>query len=334
MSRSDAENGNTTMQLCRARGNTWYLADWQLIPLYRVDETHCILLDTGLLGQREGIEQALLQNGLTPIGILGTHIHTDHSPNHRYFQQKYHIPVALPAGEAGLCLSPLTLKAYLFMLSPHQVEEEFDVIAMQLAVDQMVMPNDTEFTFCGVTFGIVHTPGHSPDHISIRTPDDVLYLGDAMLTGTEISQAKLPYFFAHEAAIATLERLREERATLYLAAHRGVYTDISDIIEENIAVIRDRAAQVLAQIDRPMTLSEIQSVVCRHFGLLSSNPSRASLYERNVRIYVEYLRDTGALTVSSRGGVLCYAAADPLSPSMPPAPGGVFSHLSRKGATR
>ncbi len=311
MSRRDAEGGSTQMALRQARGNTWYLADWQLIPLYRVGEHQCILLDTGLLGQREGLEAALLAAGLTPIGIFGSHAHTDHSPNNRYFQEKYHIPVALPLGEAGLCANRLSLKAYFFMLSPQQAATEQDVAQMELIADQTVGPEETEVTFCGVTFGVVHTPGHSPDHISIRTPDDVLYLGDALLTGTELETAKLPYFFSHQDAIASMERLRNERAALYLAAHRGVYTEIGGLIDENIAVIQDRARQILALIDRPLTMGEIEARTCRHFRLLSENVSRAALYERNVRIYVEYLRDTNQVTVTARQGIVYYGPGNP-----------------------
>ena len=306
MSRRDAEGGSTRMELCQARGNTWYFADWQLIPLYRVGKDKCILLDTGLLGQREGLEQALIREGLTPIGILGSHAHTDHSPNHRYFQQKYHIPTALSLGEAGLCSTRLNLKAYFFMLSPQQAAEEGDVAQMQLIADRVIMPDETECTFCGVPFGILRTPGHSPDHISIRTPDDVLYLGDALLTESELAGAKLPYFFSHQDAIASMELLRGEKAALYLAAHRGLCTDLDPVIDKNIAVIRDRTEQILALIDRPLTMGEIEARVCQHFRLLSDNVSRAALYERNVRIYVEYLRDTKQVSVTARRGVIYY----------------------------
>lgn len=305
---SQQENGGPgQMKLCRAKGNTWYFSDWQLIPLYRVGEHQCILLDTGLLSQREALEAALEKAGLTPIGILGSHAHTDHSPNHRYFQQKYHIPVALSVGEAGLCATWLNLKAYFFMLSPKQAASEGDVAQMELITDRVIMPDEDEVDFCGVKFGIVHTPGHSPDHISIRTPDDVLYLGDTILTGDELENAKLPYFFSHQDAIASMERLRGEKAALYLAAHRGVYSEIDSWINGNIAVIRDRTRQIQALIDHPMTMGEIEGKVCQHFKLLTGNVSRAALYERNTRIFVEYLRDTNQVEVTARQGIIYYS---------------------------
>ena len=48
-------------------------------------------------------------------------VYTDHSANHGYFQEKYRILVALPIGEAGLCLTALHLKAYFYSMSPRQI---------------------------------------------------------------------------------------------------------------------------------------------------------------------------------------------------------------------
>ena len=43
------------MELERVKGNTWVLKSWELIPLYQVDDTRCILLDTGTV---EALSQA------------------------------------------------------------------------------------------------------------------------------------------------------------------------------------------------------------------------------------------------------------------------------------
>ncbi len=294
------------MKLIPIQGNTYALEDWQLIPLYKVDERHCILLDTGDLSQRQAIEDTLSAHGLTPVGILGTHVHTDHSPNHRYFQQKYRLPVALSAGEAGLCVTSLNLKAYFFMLPIGQINSEDEVRDMELVADRVILPGETDLTFCGVPFGILRTPGHSPDHICIRTPDDVLYLGDAVLTGDDLTGAKLPYFFSHRDAMASMDLLRRQTAALYLAAHKGVYDDITPWLDANRAAIQDRADQICTLVDRPMTIDEIYAAACRHFRLLTSKYAKAALFERNLRTYVEYLRDAGLLRVFARDGLNYY----------------------------
>ena len=74
------------MDIRPIKGNTWVLEGMEWIPFYKLDERRCILLDTGLLGEREELEQALLDHGLTPAGILCSHAHVDHAGNNSYLR--------------------------------------------------------------------------------------------------------------------------------------------------------------------------------------------------------------------------------------------------------
>ena len=58
------------MKLTQVKGNTWVLEGFELIPLYRLENNTCILLDTGLQEEREDMENTLREAGLTPAGIL------------------------------------------------------------------------------------------------------------------------------------------------------------------------------------------------------------------------------------------------------------------------
>ena len=61
------------MELEQVKGNTWVLKSWELIPFYKLDDSHCILLDTGLNDQREDLEGSLREAGLTPVGVICSH---------------------------------------------------------------------------------------------------------------------------------------------------------------------------------------------------------------------------------------------------------------------
>ena len=107
------------MKLTQVKGNTYALEGRELIPLYKTDDTHCILLDTGLWHERALLDEALTEHHLTPVGIINSHIHPDHSANDRFLQEKYHLPVALPAGEAELCTDIESIRDY-FHLTPDE----------------------------------------------------------------------------------------------------------------------------------------------------------------------------------------------------------------------
>ena len=47
------------MELEQVKDNTWVLKSWELIPVYRLDAHKCILLDTGLVEQREELQDTL-----------------------------------------------------------------------------------------------------------------------------------------------------------------------------------------------------------------------------------------------------------------------------------
>lgn len=98
------------MKLTQVRGNTWVLDSWELIPLYKLDDHRCVLLDTGTVEQREELEETLDEAGLTPVAILGSHTHIDHMGSHAYFQKTRGTQVVMSLGEAGQIFSPLGLQ--------------------------------------------------------------------------------------------------------------------------------------------------------------------------------------------------------------------------------
>ena len=297
------------MNVRQIKGNTWVLEGMEWIPFYRLEGGRCILLDTGLLGEREDLEQTLLDHGLTPAGILCSHAHVDHGGNNRYFQEKYRIPVALTVKEAGMCASVLTLKCYFLMLPPGMVEREASHLVH--TPDVIVPDRDGPFSFCGAEFQIIQTPGHSAGHISTITPDGVCYVGDALLSREQLG-AKLPYCLSHQMGIDSREKLRGTRAELFVMAHRGMCTweELEALIDDNQALAQQRAGEVLALVTGPMTVSQIAQRVCRYFQLLSRRPTRSLRYERNIRFFVEYLADRGDLVMEARDGVTFYRRAD------------------------
>lgn len=301
------------MKLSQVKGNTWVAEGMELIPLYKLDEHRCVLLDTGLAEEREELEAALLEHGLTPAGVLCSHAHVDHCGNSGYFQRKYRIPAALSAPEAAMCQNVLTLKCYFLTLSPDTVERES---ACMIHTPDVILPaRDGPFSFAGAEFTLIHTPGHSAGHVCTATPDGVCYLADAVLSH-ELLGAKLPYNLSMAMAMESREKLRGLEYDTYVMAHHGLCTgeELPRLIDENQALIRARAEEIRSLITRPMTGSQIDAAVCAHYQLFTHKPNRALRFERNICFFVEYLVDRGLLEVRCQGGVALYCP--PSSPSL------------------
>lgn len=296
------------MKLSQVKGNTWVAEGRELIPFYKLDEHRCILLDTGLYSEREELERSLLDNGLTPAGILCSHAHVDHCANNAYLQQKYHIPVALTPQEAAMCQNLLTLKCYFMVFSIGQLDLEAS--CMIHTPDVLVPPEDGPFDFAGARFRIIHTPGHSPGHISTITPDNVCYVADALLSH-DLLGAKLPYNLCHRQAMGIRKKLRGLGCDAYIMAHTGVCPPVhfEELIDANQQLLQERLEEILEVIDRPMSFSEIAAAVCKRYQLYTHKARRAHQFERNIQFFVEYLVDTGLVEMESRRGALYYRPA-------------------------
>lgn len=293
------------MKLTQVKGDTWVIEANEFIPIYRMGQ-RCVLMDTGLAKEREEIERTLLDAGLTPAAVLCTHAHVDHCANNGYFQEKYRVPVALTAPEAGMCSSLLTLKCYFLTLPPGVVEKESSCMIHR--PDVILPPEDGPFSFCGAEFQILHTPGHSAGHICVITPDNVCYAADALLSW-ENQTAKLPYNLSHAMAAASREKLRHLGCHCYILAHKGLCPGdrIGALIDANRDLLERRAGEILALVTRPMTASEIDQAACGLYRLFTHRTPRALRFERNVRFLIEYLVDGGRLEMECRDGVIFYA---------------------------
>lgn len=298
------------MTFTQVKGNTWVLEGSALIPVYRLDERRCVLLDTGLPDEEQPLERALIENGLIPAGVLCSHAHVDHCANNKYLQKKYAIPVAMTLPEAGMCSHVLNLKCSCLVVSPETADEE---LSCMVHVPDVIIPNtDGPFSFCGATFQIVQTPGHSSAHIATITPDNVCYTGDALLS-TELIASKLPYALSHKQAQQSRARLRSLNCDAYIMAHRGICpgNDFAALVDANCDLITQRAAEIAALATEPMTMSRLFEAICQRYFLLSKRPQRSLRFERNARFFIEYLCDCGTLQMETSNGVVRYFAAKP-----------------------
>ena len=296
------------MKRIHVKGNTWVLEGPQLVGLYQIDESTCLLLDPGSTKLQGEIEAALAQAGLTPVGVLCTHMHYDHHETTRYFRETYGAKTCLPQLEADIVRSEESLKNHLFNFTMGMIRTIPRLQNLVCPVDRVIAFGETELVFCGVPLQVVRTPGHAPDHVCFITPDNVCYTGDALMSQA-LLDAKLPYGLSIQLAMESRERLRElEDCDFFIMAHKGVCAgrEIGPLIDANQELVRRRAGEIRDLITEPMDFSQICRAVCTRFSLLTRRPRRALYYERNIRLFVEYLMDQGELGMETRQGTAFY----------------------------
>lgn len=292
------------MKLTQIKGNTWVAEGREFIPFYRLEDGRCILLDAGLRREGEELAQSLLDAGLAPAALVCTHTHADHSGAASWLQEQFRLPVAISAGEAAAVHSCSTMKAVMG-LTPEQARREYR--HMVLAPDIILPDADSDLDLLGVPLRMIHTPGHSPSHVCIITPDNVCHVGDVLLS-PEMYSAKLPYSMDIAADLASKERLRGLGCDVYIASHRGILPNINDCVDANRELFLLRAGEILSAIHHPMTFSQVTAAVYQMYNLFSHSPRRAQSFERNIRFFIEFLLDEGRLELlAGEEGVTLYA---------------------------
>lgn len=296
------------LKLTQVRGGTWVIEADELIPLYKVDDAHCILLDTGLESERSALVETLDGNGLVPIGVFGSHAHRDHGANNFFLREKYGARVSLPEGEAALCLSAAMYRGAYDTFTPQSLVREYG--CMLGRTDETVGPMEQKKTFCGIPFGVLHTPGHTPDHICIATPDDVLYVADALMAAGPLEGAKIPYHYTHAEARKSMETLRGLHYGAYIMAHRAVREQIDTLVDENLQMLDKRCGELLSVLRGAMTLDELLLAFFQRQKTLTSKEEKAARYIRNARTLLEYLVDLGAVIITVREGMIYYQTSN------------------------
>lgn len=294
------------MEIKEVKGNTYCIdTGMSYIPFYKINDEEIIMMDSGWAeGERAGIDELLEKNSLKVAGIICSHAHIDHIGNNTHLKNKYNSIIAMPAYEAHICSSVVNLKVYYSSQSLFDVEERFG--HMVCDTDIMIFDDQDKICVCGIKFKIIHTPGHSPAHICIITPDDVAYVGDTLISYEVMQGAKMPYAFILREDLKSKAKLYNLKCSKYVVAHMGIYDDITKLITDNIEFFKNRSERIYDFIDGAMTMEQIMKAALKNFNIHAKTIARYAILERMLRSYVEYLNEIGKITLIMEDGFLKY----------------------------
>ncbi|MFI3253124.1 MAG: MBL fold metallo-hydrolase [Eubacteriales bacterium] len=282
------------MKLKAIKGNTWAIVGDCYMPLYRMNEKDCILMDTGYPKEREELENLLEVEGLRLQGIICSHAHVDHVGSAEYFRKKYKIPLYLSQGEGGILSHILNIKAYRMAISP---KETMEAMGDCVSTEAILIPDHQKSVeICGVKFGLELTEGHSSAHLCIITPDDVCYLGDALLTKDQLD-AKLPYAMDLAQNLESHKRIKTFPYSHYIMAHFGECSlgDLGALVEDNMSMFSARVEDVYQIVKKGKTMEAIALDFCKLHNLNHRKGKRVYFFQRTLRFYLDYLEDCGRI---------------------------------------
>lgn len=294
------------MKLINVKGNTYCIdTGMTYIPFYKIYNNEIIMLDTGLKkDEREIINQILKSHNLKVSGIINSHAHMDHIGNNAYFKNKYNCLIAMPNYESIICSSAANLKVYYGNQALKDIEKNYG--HMICKTDIRIYENQHEVEICNIKFEIIHTPGHSPAHICIITPDHVAYLGDALVSYELMNGAKIPYAYILSEDMKSKSKLYDLKCSKYVVAHKGIYDDIKKLIDDNIDFYEKKAIKIYELINRPMTMEDIMTCITQKFQINIYDITKYNMIYMMLKSYIEYLYEIQNLKVIIHNGLLKY----------------------------
>lgn len=282
------------MVIRNVKGDTYIIeTSFQTIPFFRIEGGKIIMIDCGLIEEREGILDLLSIEGLKPAAVLATHAHVDHIGNAAYFQKEFGAKIIMNEVEAAIAASIRGLKTTYSTLSGTDIMKHFGNMVVE--ADEKFGMHEDHVEVLGADFRIIASPGHSPGHIAVLTPDNVACIGDALASCDVLGSSKMMYSFAISRDLESKRSLMDLKADKFVLSHKGSFDEIRSIIPDNIKYFEDSADEVLNLIESTVGFEELLDRVIRHIGTKVSSLYKYNRMERMTRSLLEYLIDTGRL---------------------------------------
>lgn len=284
-----------------------YIADGATVTtVYRMGDD-CILIDSGHPNDGDDLIRVLGENHLNVRGILSTHYHADHFGNCRRIAKLYDLPVILPLGEAGFCRS-LEALGESFGYHGTQYIKDAPMTTILGPVDETIGFDQREITVAGVKFDVFHTPGHTGDNLSFRTPDGVLVVGDVLITPEKLAPLRAPYTTNIAQDLLSKKLVAETPCRYCVMAHRGYVpaSSLPGVLKVNVAAFAEIIGVMRGVINKPMTMDEIVPRFCKVRGINGNTLTRGVQMRHISGAIVGYLIDSGELATETALGLTYY----------------------------
>jgi glyoxylase-like metal-dependent hydrolase (beta-lactamase superfamily II) len=209
-------------------------------PVLLWDDENAVLVDTGVPGQLEHIRSAMAQAGV-PFSrltkVILTHQDIDHIGSLPEILRESDRKIEVLAHEADkpyiegekplLKMNPERLKRMLESLPADQHERVQAMFANppKARVDRTVSDGET-LPYCG-GITVIHTPGHTPGHISLYLKESkVLITGDAMVAPNGQLMGPNPNVTPDmDQALESLKKFTQYDVETVVCYHGGVVRD-------------------------------------------------------------------------------------------------------------
>lgn len=291
-------------ELVQVGKNTYYVSGPFHVGIYVMDETSkayyaqgekkpVCLIDSGVdRVVAKVIDKLLEENHFEVRLIINTHYHADHSGGNAYFKEKYNCRTISTKINAALISNYDICPALVWGAAPIDeiINNYFYTVPTETwDIETVELPAGMEY---------IELPGHCISMICVRTADDVLFLGDAVISRETLEQHPLSYIYEIGTYFESLDKLKNIKADIYVPYHAEPVKNIRNLVRINRQRVLDNIECIKEICTSPRSIDEIISMFFNRTG------AKLSLYKYAVeggiiRTYVSYLHNKGEITAEN-----------------------------------
>ena len=225
-------------------GNTYYYSAFSNVGVYKLNKSEVLLIDScDHKRMVRSLDAILEKNSLRVRTIIDTHCHVDHVTGNKFFYDKYGCEILAPKAECSFIeYTDREPSFYYSGIDTDKTRNPFFITEPSIA--KPITDSDVP-----EGFEIIPLPGHSFDMIGVRTPDDVVFLADAILSKKTWDDYKLPFFHDVNASLKTLSDIQNIKAKLFIPSHNDPLEDICELAEYNINSLKHKKELVFELCD-------------------------------------------------------------------------------------
>lgn len=248
--------------------------------------------------------ELLEENKLQVVAVLTSHTHPDHAGNHRLLQEHFDAKIYMTPLAKATMSDPMSMYAILSTKAGYH--KAINRLGEGVRTDFVLPWEDGEISVEGAVFRQLTTAGHCAEHLCFITPDNVAYLGDAVLSPKLIRSIRLPYCTCLEPYMEALGKIEALNCDKYILAHNSVEEDARQIVGITRETLEQRLNTLEALADTPVTFDELVRKFLVQTGADLTSWRSVNGVGFNAKAFSGYLVDHDRLKFVLEDGIIKY----------------------------
>jgi len=278
-------------ELIQAAPHTYYVQSPAKAGIIKITDTDVCLIDSGSdkdAGRK--IRQILDQNGWKLTAIYNTHSNADHIGGNHYLQGQTGCRIYAPGIECDFTRHPLLEPSFLYGgFPPDDLRHKF-----LLAQESSAEPLTQDVLPAGMS--IIPLPGHFFDMAGFRDDDGIVFLADCLASRETLEKYRITFIYDVASYLATLEKVRQMQAQLFIPAHADAVQNIAPLAQYNTDMVHQTADMIVSLCAEPICFEQILQKLFTVYNL-TMNFEQYVLAGSTVRSYLAWLKNMGLVTV-------------------------------------